>query len=107
VFPIVGQRAPAFTLSGLGTFSTSSVRGKPLVIAFWTTWCGACKHDLVVLEELHRRYGERVAVVGVCPERWPEVPAIVAERGVTFPIVYDPGAVLYGDRGWLLWRTSV
>jgi len=94
MFPIVGQQAPEFSLSGLGGFSTAGARGRPIIIAFWTTWCGACKHDLVVLEELHRRYGERVAVVGVCPERWPEVPAIVAERGVTFPIVYDPGAVV-------------
>ncbi|MFH1609012.1 MAG: TlpA disulfide reductase family protein [Candidatus Bipolaricaulota bacterium] len=94
MFPIVGQKAPEFSLSGLGRFSTAEARGKPMILAFWTTWCGACKHDLVVLEEFHRRYGARVSVVGVCPERWPEVPAIVAERGVTFPIVHDPGATV-------------
>ncbi len=93
-FPIVGQRAPEFTLSGLGPFSTADARGSPIVIAFWTTWCGACKHDLVVLEEFHRRYGNQIAVVGVCPERWPEVPAIAFERGITFPIVHDPGAAV-------------
>ncbi len=93
-FRIVGQGAPQFALSGLGRFSAADARGKPMVIAFWTTWCGACKHDLVILEEFHRRYGNEVAVVGVCPEKWPEVPAIVAERGVTFPIVYDPGAIV-------------
>ncbi|HEU68782.1 MAG TPA: hypothetical protein ENN53_06190 [Candidatus Acetothermia bacterium] len=32
--------------------------------------------------------------MGVCPERWPEVPAIVAERGVTFPVVHDAGAAV-------------
>ncbi|MCX7750303.1 MAG: TlpA family protein disulfide reductase [Candidatus Bipolaricaulota bacterium] len=94
LFPIVGEEAPAFSLSGVGAFSTNNARGRPMVIAFWTTWCGACKHDLVVLEELHRRYGDRVAVVGVCPERWPEVPKTLAERGITFPIVHDPGAAV-------------
>jgi len=91
-FPIVGRRAPEFALSGLGSFSTADVRGKPMVIAFWTTWCGVCKHDLTVLEEFHRRYGNEIAVVGVCPERWPEVRAIVSGQGITFPIVRDPGA---------------
>lgn len=93
-FPIVGQQAPPFSLSGRGDFTTAGAAGKPIVIAFWTTWCGACKHDLVVLEEFYRLYGSEVAVVGVCPERWPEVAAIVAERGITFPIVYDPGAAV-------------
>ncbi|GAB4307768.1 MAG: hypothetical protein Kow0097_08040 [Candidatus Bipolaricaulota bacterium] len=94
VFPIVGQRAPEFALSGLGQFSTADARGRPIVIAFWTTWCGVCKHDLVVLEEFHRRYGNQIAVVGVCPERWLQVPAIVLERGITFPVVHDPGAAV-------------
>ncbi len=93
-FPIVGRMAPEFTLSGLGAFSTAGARGRPIVIAFWTTWCGVCKHDLGVLEEFHRLYGDRVAVVGVCPERWHQVGAIVAERGITFPIVHDPGAAV-------------
>ncbi|QAA75999.1 MAG: hypothetical protein BIP78_0231 [Candidatus Bipolaricaulis sibiricus] len=94
VFPIVGQRAPEFTLSGRGEFTMSEAPGRPIVIAFWTTWCGVCRHDLVVLEEFHRRYRDWIAVVGVCPERWPQVPAIVLERGITFPVVHDPGAVV-------------
>jgi len=93
-FPIVGRRAPEFDLSGLGRFQTTHARGRSMIIAFWTTWCGACKHDLAVLEEFHRRHGKEVLVVGVCPERWREVPAIVAERGITFPIVHDPGAAV-------------
>ncbi len=93
-FSIVGRQAPEFSLSGLGEFNTAEARGRPIVIAFWTTWCGVCKHDLVVLEEFHRRYGNQIAVVGVCPERWPEVPAIVSERGITLPTVHDPGAAV-------------
>jgi len=93
-FPIVGQRAPEFALSGLGSFSTADARGRPIVIAFWTTWCGVCKHDLEVLEEFHRLHGREIAVVGVCPEKWPEAPAIVSGRGITFPIVHDPGAAV-------------
>lgn len=92
-FPIVGRPAPGFALPGLEQgFATSEHRGRPMVLAFWTTWCGACKHDLAILEEFHRRYGDRVVVVGICPERWGEVPEIAARYGITFPILFDPGA---------------
>ncbi|MCR4391727.1 MAG: TlpA family protein disulfide reductase [Candidatus Acetothermia bacterium] len=93
-FPIVGRPAPEFALAGLGggfNFAAQR-RGRPMVLAFWTTWCGACKHDLAILEGFHRRYGDRVVVVGICPERWGEVPEIAARYGITFPILFDPGA---------------
>lgn len=94
VVSIVGRQAPEFTLAGLGDFNTSEARHRPIVITFWTTWCGACKHDLVVLEAFHRLYGSQIAVVGVSPERWPEVPPTAFERGITFPLVHDPGAAV-------------
>ncbi|MCD5408957.1 TlpA family protein disulfide reductase [Candidatus Bipolaricaulota bacterium] len=93
MFAIVGQPAPPFTLRGSGgEWRLSDHLGKPMIIAFWTTWCGACLKDLQVLEEFHRRYGDRVVVVGVCPERWPEVPPILARYRITFPVLYDRGA---------------
>lgn len=92
-FPIVGQPAPPFTLRGLsGEWSLAEHLGKPLVIAFWTTWCGACVKDLDILEGFHRRYGDQVEVVAVCPEHWAKVPRVVAEHPVGFPVLYDPGA---------------
>ena len=92
-FPIVGQPAPQFSLRGLaGDWSLRDHLGKPVIIAFWTTWCGACIVDLDILEEFHRRYGDQVEVVAVCPERWTEVPRILAEHRVDYPVLYDPGA---------------
>ncbi len=93
LFPIVGRPAPAFSLTGVhGGFDTTRAQGQPMILAFWTTWCGACKHDLVLLEDFHRRWGDQVRVVGICPERLSEAPRIVAELGITFPVVWDPGA---------------
>lgn len=92
-FAIVGEPAPPFTLRGSsGEWRFSDHLGKPMIIAFWTTWCGACIKDLQVLEEFHRRYGDQVEVVGVCPERWHEVPPILARYRITFPVLYDRGA---------------
>jgi peroxiredoxin len=92
-FPIVGQPAPRFTLSGpAGPWRLEDKLGKPIILAFWTTWCGACKHDLVILSEFAQLYQGEVAVVGICPEHWSQVPEIVAQFGITIPILSDPGA---------------
>jgi len=92
-FPIVGRAAPDFSLRGLaGEWRLSQHVGKPMIIAFWTTWCGICKTDLAILQDFYARYGDQVEVVAICPEHWQEVPRIAAQYGVTFPVLYDPGA---------------
>ena len=92
-FPIVGQRAPDFSLSGsTGSWRLSDHLGKPIVISFWTTWCGVCTRDLDVLERFRRQDGGAVEVASVCPENWGQVPRILAGHPVGFPVLYDPGA---------------
>jgi len=92
-FQIVGRVAPDFSLRGLsGEWRLADHLGKPVILAFWTTWCGICKTDLAILQEFYERYGEQVEVVAICPEHWREVPRIAAQYGITFPVLYDPGA---------------
>lgn len=91
-FEIVGKPAPDFALYGpQGIWRLRDHLGKPLVISFWTTWCGACRKDLDILEEFNRRFGDRFTVVGICPEHWEKVPEILREHPVSFPILHDPG----------------
>lgn len=90
-FEIVGRKAPDFALSGTkGIWRLRDHLGTPLIISFWTTWCGACRKDLDVLEEFYARHEGRFGVVGICPEYWEHVPEILREHPVTFPILYDP-----------------
>lgn len=96
-FAIVGRPAPDFSLTGLGgPWRLSDHLGRPMVLSFWTTWCGACKGDLEVLQEFYAAYGDRFEVVAICPEHWREVPRIAAQYGITFPVLYDPGAKVTG-----------
>ncbi len=91
-FEIVGRKAPDFALSGTeGIWRLREHLGTPLIISFWTTWCGACRKDLDVLEEFYARSGGRFEVVGVCPEYWERVPQILRDHPVSFPILHDPG----------------
>jgi len=66
--PPVGRQAPHFTLplfSG-GTLRLRDLRGKPVVLNFWASWCVPCRAETPLLVRLHKSYGPRgVVFVGV------------------------------------------
>ncbi len=97
--PPVGSPAPAFTLrrlNGPGSVSLDSLRGHPVVLNFWASWCIPCKTEAPALEQdwLHyRRLG--VNFVGIDFHDFPgEARTFVAAHRLTFPILDDgPGGV--------------
>jgi cytochrome c biogenesis protein CcmG/thiol:disulfide interchange protein DsbE len=102
--PAIGYPAPDFALTTLSgeEFKLSSLRGAPVVLNFWATWCPPCRAELPELKSASERYAGQVAVIGV---NQAETAATVAksapELGLTFPIPLDQsGAVsrLYGVR---------
>ena len=69
--PPVGRPASDFSLplmSG-GTLSLHSLRGRPVLLNFWASWCAPCREEMPLLVRLHNRYGPRgVEFVGVDTE---------------------------------------
>jgi len=59
--------APSFTLPDLagGSVSLESLRGRPVVIDFWATWCAPCERQVPVLNAFHDKYGDRIPVLGI------------------------------------------
>ena len=55
----VGREAPEFALQGAygGEYHRDSFRGRPVLLVFWTSSCGICRHELPVLDGM---YGEAV-----------------------------------------------
>ena len=55
---LLGRTAPDFSLKSEGgaTYTLSKQRGKPVVIAFWASWCGPCQEELPELQRLARKY---------------------------------------------------
>lgn len=93
----VGSTAPDFTLPNLEgePVALSSLRGKPVVINFWATWCAPCKEEMPLLESTSQQLGDQVVFLGVdYAEGKDVVQSFVSELGLTFPILLDSdGAV--------------
>ena len=56
--PLVGKKAPAFTLTNLKgkKVSLADYKGKAVQLNFWATWCGPCKIETPWLIELEKQY---------------------------------------------------
>jgi cytochrome c biogenesis protein CcmG/thiol:disulfide interchange protein DsbE len=102
--PRVGQRAPAFSLqrlNGSGDTSLASLRGKTVVLNFFASWCGPCKQEAPVLEQVWRDYRSRgVVVLGIdTNDEASEARRFISARGVTYPTVGGAGYGLLGKYG--------
>lgn len=102
----VGSRAPDFTLPATDgtTLTLSRLRGRPVVIVFFASWCHPCEEELPVLEQFVRDEGGRLAVVGVSyRDLGSDSVAFIRKLHVTFPALLDapeaPIAQRYGVRG--------
>ena len=86
--------APDFTLKDRdgNTVSLSDLKGQVVLINFWATWCGPCRKEMPLLEQLHARYeplGFKLLGVNV-EEGNVNAEAFLTETPVTFPILFDP-----------------
>lgn len=43
----------------------AALRGYPIVVNVWASWCGPCRYEFPAFQRLSARYGRRVAFLGV------------------------------------------
>jgi len=64
--PRIGSTAPDFTITdSQHTVSLDKLRGKPVVLNFWATWCPPCIEEMPSLLQLHKELGDRVTILAV------------------------------------------
>ncbi len=88
-----GRAAPDFALkSSTGeNLRLSEFRGDVVMINFWATWCGPCRQEMPLLDELYTRY-ERVGfnLLGInIDDDSRRAMQMIEELGVTFPVLFD------------------
>jgi len=99
VGPNPDNLAPDFSLSLLngGTVALKELRGKPVVINFWATWCPPCRRELPALQAAFESYQGRIGFIAVdVKEDQAKVAAFVKELGLTFPVALDTDGAVSG-----------
>ena len=93
--PHAGDAAPAFDLprtSG-GSLSLASLKGKPIYLNFFASWCAPCNEEAPSVVRLYKKYHARGLVTVGVDEQEDRAKALefAKKYGLPFPVVIDDG----------------
>lgn len=104
--PIVGREAPAFDLQTLDgeRLALAELRGSPVVLNFWASWCIPCREEAPLLTTAAREYeAQGLRVVGIVYQDSAESARDFMDRyAQPYPGLLDPDgrtAIDYGVFG--------
>ena len=98
--PVAGFLAPDFTLNSLTgeTFTLSKLRGRPVLINLWASWCGPCRAEMPAIQRVYDQYRDQgfvvLAVNATRQDSLQAAQAFVDEFGFTYPILLDVDGVV-------------
>jgi cytochrome c biogenesis protein CcmG/thiol:disulfide interchange protein DsbE len=102
----IGAMAPDIVLADLDgkPIRLADLRGQPVVVNFWASWCGPCVEEFPLLRQAAERHAaEGLKVIGIIFRDRSEVARdFMARNGATWPSAMDPGervALAYGILG--------
>lgn len=99
-----GSAAPSFELAlldGSGVLTDEDLRGKPVVVNFWASWCIPCREEAPLLERTWRAYRDQgVVFLGVnIKDAESDARRFVEEFNITYLMVRDVDQSLTRDFG--------
>jgi thiol-disulfide isomerase/thioredoxin len=91
-----GSVAPEFAVKTLDgqTVSLASLKGKPVMIDFWATWCGPCKETLPETDKISLKY-KNLTVLAVSDEDKSTVEKFVNQNHYKFRACLDAGQAMH------------
>lgn len=75
-----------------GEVQLSKLEGEVVMINFWATWCGPCRQEMPLLEEIHAKYeplGFTILGINVEPDSEPAIEWLDKNGPVSFPVLFD------------------
>lgn len=65
--PTVGDPAPTFAATDMRGRSVrlEELRGRPLILEFWASWCPPCRASAITLKRFADQFGDRLVIIGV------------------------------------------
>ena len=101
----IGEVAPEFRLRGLdgGCVDLAALRGHPVVINFWASWCFPCREEMPLFRDAYaEHHDEGLEIIGIPYRDIPSDSRAFAEKyGATWLLARDPdsaAANAYGVR---------
>ena len=81
-----------------------SIKGKPIVLNFWASWCPPCRNEMPAFEQAYKLYGSDVQFVMVSHLAWgsdtvESAKAFYEQSGYTFPVYFDTKFEAYSAYG--------
>jgi len=87
------KEAPPFCLKTLngGSVSLSDYKGRPVLLAFWATWCPSCVEELPLLEKFMAKNKDQITVLtlAVDGEKEKRIQRVVNKNQITLPVLLD------------------
>ena len=102
-----GQKYTDFTIKGEDgaevKLSDYMKEGKYLLVDFWASWCGPCRREIPVLQEIAKKHAKALNVVGVAVWDEPEhTQTAIDQLKIKWPVIFNAQKVptdIYGISG--------
>ncbi len=84
-----GEPAPAFTLEDLNgnQVSLSDLKGKPVMVTFWASWCESCKEEIPLIEKFSQGKRDQITLllVAIDGENEKRIQRIIKDKKISLP----------------------
>ncbi len=86
----VGDALPDLASFKLEGKLPDTLKGKVVIVDFWASWCAPCAKSFPVLDELQKKYGDKLVIIGVnVDEKKTNMEKFLEKHAVSFTIVRD------------------